>query len=137
MNIVHTEQTFVCKECGNSLRKLPGSIQAIYICEKCGFSAEENMLCPEIKHNNQNPNDKEYLIKQLFTDQFMNKYTQFSSLSEFIDCCQFVKQENYNSICDVINQIPKRKWNAFIRENTCFQTWDQMFEKAVEIYLKM
>ncbi|MDG6229077.1 MAG: hypothetical protein QCH96_03835 [Candidatus Thermoplasmatota archaeon] len=137
MMIVQTEETFACKECGNAMNKLPGSIQSIYICPKCGFSAEEDMLFPKKKENTTNQNDNCYLIKRLFTDQFMLKYTQFANFSEFLGCCKFVKKENIDSICDVIDHIPKRKWNAFIRKNTCFQTWDQMFEKAVELYLKM
>ena len=95
------------------------------------------MLWPKKKEKSTNTNEKGYLIKRLFTDQFMHKYTQFTNISEFFECCEFVKKENIESICDVIDHIPKRKWNAYIRQTTSFQTWDQMFEKAVELYLKM
>ena len=67
----------------------------------------------------------------------MKKYTIFDSFAEFINNCDLFC-ESYEQISqETIAEIPERKINNYVKENTKFETWDQMFEKAVEWYLKM
>ena len=131
------EESFICKECGGTMRKLPGSIHSIYICPICGFSSDEEYLCPQKKEETKGLDEKQFLLKRLFTDQFMKKYTRFPTLSEFLHSCKLTKNEEEDLTYQFVDYLPKRKWDTYIRKNTCFETWNQMFEKAVELYLRL
>ena len=137
MMVSNQKATFVCSECGSPMHRLPGSIQAIYVCPVCGFSVDEENIYQKEPEETDHSHDKQFLIKSLFTDQFMNKYTRFANLSEFFHSCHFVKEEQEEALDHILEIIPRRKLNAYVRKNTRFQTWDEMFEKAVEIYLKL
>jgi len=132
-----TEESFVCKECGGTMHRLPGSVQSIYVCRICGFSSDtDNMVVQKPKDTN-DLHKKQFLMKNLFTDQFMKKYTRFPCLSDFLDACKLVKKGESELNYTLVEYFPKRKWNSYIRDNTCFETWNQMFEKAVEVYLRI
>jgi DNA-directed RNA polymerase subunit M/transcription elongation factor TFIIS len=137
MTATMTEETLVCKECGSSMYRLSGSIESIFVCPGCGFSADVEYREQQDLSQQKGSQEKKVLIKNLFTNQFMKKYTRFPTLSEFLEGCGFVKLEESLLAYQEISKIPKRKWDVYIRKNTCFQTWDQMFEKAVELYLKL
>lgn len=77
------------------------------------------------------------LLNNLFSNQFMKKYTDFKDFTEFIKHCNFSTESIESISKENLSNIPERKINRYIRENTCFMTWNQMFEKAVECYLKM
>ncbi len=132
-----SDETLVCKECGSSMYRLSGSIQSIYVCPGCGFSADDEYKEQQDLSQQKCSQGKQMLIENLFTNQFMKKYTRFPTLSEFLEACGFGKQEQATPAYQEIFKIPKRKWDGYIRKNTCFQTWNQMFEKAVEVYLKL
>lgn len=131
------EETLKCRECGCSMYPLPGSIQSIYVCSKCGFSADDEYCKEQEALSKQCSNDQPVGIKNLLNDQFMKKYTHFPNLGTFIDNCKLLKKEDYLSNFETITNLPKRKWDLYIKINTCFHSWDEMFEKAVGVYLKL
>ena len=125
-----------CPECGNPMYMLKGAINPIYVCSQCGCSADEKTL----ENQNQNQIDnkgKKTILRNLFPDQFMKKYTEFFNFSDFIETCDFFNDSLDNLTKESITNIPERKINRYVRKHTCFSTWNQMFEKAVEWYLRM
>lgn len=62
----------------------------------------------------------------LFTPSFMLKYTSFDSIDEFVESSGFDfqnQEENDESSLD-----------EFVRENTSFDDWHSMQEKAAELW---
>lgn len=131
-----TEETVKCKECGCSMYQLPGSIKSIYVCSKCGFSIDEEEY-HQYEAASKTCSDDKIDIKNLLNDQFMKKYTRFPNLYTFIENCKFLISSPFTSPCEMLANIPKRKLDSYIRKNTSFQTWNEMFEKAVGSYLRL
>lgn len=126
---------FRCPECQKSMYSLKGSLQPIYICSHCGASLDEQTI-KEIQ-TEENNGKKQSLILNLFPKQFMKKYTEFTSFSEFTYECSLFPESMDQLSRETITKIPQRKLDRYVKKHTCFSTWDQMFEKAVECYLKM
>mgnify|MGYP000044063156 CR=1 FL=1 len=122
-----SEKNLVCPSCGGELIQLKDS-RKIYICSNCGKSIElENLLINE-------DSDGGLLIKKLFNQGFMQKYTGFKSLEEFLRNSNLI--EDHNEITyELIEKLPKRSFNRYIRSETKFRSWNEMFSKAVELYL--
>lgn len=75
--------------------------------------------------------DKEFkdLLKRLFTDSFMQKYTRFQSFEGFqYSSAVFV---NWKSEIMVYSE---KNFNAFVNESTDFDSWDEMVKKATDLY---
>ncbi len=134
--LANTEETLKCRECGCSMYQLPGSIQSIYVCSKCGFSIDE-VEFKEYETASHKCSDEQIDIKNLLNNQFMKKYTRFPDLGTFIENCKFFISNRSVSPCEMLSNIPKRKLDLYIKQNTCFQSWNEMFEKAVGVYLKL
>ena len=72
---------------------------------------------------------KEIRLNELFTDDFMRKYTNFNSLNEFFDKSPFgIRNEE-----DFIN-LEQKEFDEWVRTNARFNNWDEMQEKAVQEY---
>ena len=130
------EELLICKECGGQMYSLPGSIRPIFVCPDCGFSTDEEYIQQQ-EAMKQPSEDKPMLIKNLFNDYFMKKYTSFPCLADFMRSCKFFKQLDCEITYEDISCVPKRKLDKYIQKNTVFQTFNQMFEKAVSLYLRM
>ena len=127
-----------CPECGKEMYALKGSMNQIYICSHCGASIDQKTLDLIQNKDEKNQNREERsLLQNLFSKQFMKKYTDFINFREFIKECNLFDVSLEGLSEANIENIPERKINRYVRKHTCFSTWDQMFEKAVEWYLKM
>lgn len=139
MNIEQECETVVqCPKCGKQMYELNGALTPIFVCSCCGESIDQKTLIEKQQQGSSTrKNGKRSLLLNLFPCQFMKKYTCFDSFSEFIDQCDLF-DESFDEISkEKITSLPKRKINRFVKKNTKFETWDKMFEKAVEWYLKM
>ncbi|MDX8362746.1 hypothetical protein [Cytobacillus sp. IB215316] len=59
----------------------------------------------------------------LYTSEFLQQYTRFKNHSEFF--------ESYSSIFpDTFTPLSEQ--NKFMQTNTSFETWDEMYELALE-----
>lgn len=123
------EKTFECQSCKGMLYPLDGSVEQIYVCESCGKSFDYNAL---IDKNNQNKNMPIY---ELFNTEFMRKYTNFECFDEFLKECPIVFDNMTNSFDESIPLKYPRKWNKYVKKHTSFSSWNEMFEKAIEVRL--
>ncbi|MBS3748922.1 MAG: hypothetical protein KGY65_07610 [Candidatus Thermoplasmatota archaeon] len=127
-----------CPECNCPMYTLEGAVNPIYVCSSCGTSVDAET----IEQNRQKSMDienqeKSMLLNNLFSNQFMKKYTEFESFSAFIKQCSFLKESTDRISEENIIDVPERKINLYVQKHTCFTTWDQMFEKALTWYLRM
>ena len=129
LKIQQIRNKLVCPTCGGELFPLKGS-KEIYVCRRCGTSVERDRLI--IKRDD----DGGLLIEKLFNQEFMRKYTGFRTLDEFIRRSNLIT-DHIEITYDTIKSLPKRTFNKYIRSETKFQSWEEMFEKAVELYLGM
>lgn len=128
----------LCPDCKKPMYALKGADHPIFICSYCGASYDKQTLDKKMKQNQNEPNGKDHnLLRNLFSPQFMRKYTNFKSFSEFIKQCDLFNDSIENISKDAIATLPDRKINRYVKKHTRFSTWNQMFEKAVEWYLKM
>ena len=84
---------------------------------------KENLKKVEGKHN--------YTFAELFTEDFMNEYTDFSSINDFFKNSgfDFSSQEAFRNI-DV------QKLDEYISCNSKFSSWEEMLSKASKILLE-
>lgn len=67
---------------------------------------------------------------ELFNDKFMVKYTSFKTLDELFEKSGFKveSQEDFKN-------IPDAEWDIFIKENTKFSSWEEMYSEAATKYV--
>ena len=70
-------------------------------------------------------------FKDLFTPSFMAKHTQFANFSELLICGEF----KVNSLEEFMALLDE-KFDAFVKQTTQFQTWEEMQSAAVAEYVK-
>lgn len=127
-----------CPDCDKPMYALKGALSPIFVCSYCGATIDEKSIRLNQKRiNDSNQEDSVPLLQNLFSGQFMKKYTDFKTFTEFINNCDLFCQSLDELSQEIIAELPERKINRYVREHTRFKTWDQMFEKAVEWYLKM
>lgn len=70
---------------------------------------------------------KEVSFGELFTSEFMRKYTNFSSIDELLDDCGYgdMSKEEFEAQPDI---------DAKISERTKFKSWEEMLDTAAEDY---
>lgn len=83
-----------------------------------------NRLQREIKRITK---EQEVSFEKLFSQSFMARYTKFKSINEMVDESPF-KMENEEDF----KNIPDLEWDNYVKENTSFQNWNEMFSKAGE-----
>ena len=136
--MVDTKQKISCPECGKEMYRLSGSSEPIYVCPKCGNSIDNVYAEPDLfGKDNRKISEKKQLMQKLFPDYFMKKYTDFDTFSDFIHSCSFITCEIKDISNETFEHLPKGKWDRFVKKNTMFSSWDEMFEYAVERYLKL
>ncbi len=135
---IETKQKIECPECGKEMYRLPGSSEPIFVCPKCGNSIDavyDDQNFFETK--DRQIDEKDHLMKRLFPDYFMKKYTKFQTFFEFISKSNLINCDLDDISQATFEKLPKGKWDRFVRDNTSFSCWDEMFDCAVERYLKM
>ena len=66
---------------------------------------------------------------RLFTRAFMKKYTRYSSIDELLEAGGFHAESNKE-----FEAIPEKELNAHIAKTTKFSSWEDMLDKATELY---
>jgi len=68
---------------------------------------------------------KKVTFAELFTSDFMHRYTQFQSLDEMFEKSGFsiTSEEDFK-------KIPDAEWDVFISSHTNFKNWQEMQQKA-------
>lgn len=66
-------------------------------------------------------------VTDLFPARFMERYTDASSFEEFVEQSPFDQD---------FEDIPDGPWDDYVRDNTRFNGWDAMQEKAGNEWLK-
>ncbi len=62
---------------------------------------------------------------ELLPDSFIKRYTTFKTTQEFVDTCEKLLGIDFLSIDENDDEF-----NCFIKEQTSFQNWNQMIDKA-------
>lgn len=64
-------------------------------------------------------------IRDLLTDQFMQKHTRFASVDEWFAQSPFEIQSQKD-----FESIPDAEWDSYVRTSTAFASWQDMLQKA-------
>jgi DNA-directed RNA polymerase subunit M/transcription elongation factor TFIIS len=132
------ESEIRCPECDRPMYALKGALNPIFVCSNCGASIDEKTLFEKRgKSANQPEEQKKSLMENLFPQQFMRKYTCFETFSDFIYHCDLFNESLEEISKEKMAELPEKKINRYVKKHTSFSTWNQMFEKALEWYLKM
>ena len=69
-------------------------------------------------------------FKELFSQEFLRKYTNFSSLDDMFKKSGFTvnSQEDFKN-------IPDEAWDKFISDNSHFKSWKKMFDAAMKEWI--
>lgn len=69
--------------------------------------------------------EKEWTFSELFTPEFMSKHTKYASIEDFLknSPANIVTQEEFD-------KRDKEKFDAFIKENTDFNNWEEFKQAA-------
>jgi hypothetical protein len=127
------EKKKTCKECNGTLYKLEESVIDTYVCSKCGKTYDLD----EEKDQKVLRNISKIPMYKLFPDPFMRKYTSFDNFGDFLSRCKFLKDDIFADQLSVIEDVNHRKLNGYVKKNTNFTSWDEMFEKAIDWYFHM
>lgn len=75
--------------------------------------------------------EKEWSFTEIFTPEFMKKYTNYNSIEEFLSDspADFKTQEAFNN-------RDKEKFDAFVKENTEFEDWEEFKQAAGNLLAK-
>ncbi|MDK7952181.1 hypothetical protein [Lactobacillus paragasseri] len=65
---------------------------------------------------------------KLFNPSFMNKYTDLSSIKEFLDILGVHNQEE-------LNNLPKSQLDTYTSQHTRFTSWHEMLQTATKEYV--
>ena len=125
------EKKLICQSCRGLLYPLEESIENLYVCESCGKTFEHNELIDKNLHNNASKAP----IYTLFNDRFMQKYTNFDSFIDFVEDCPLEIKNYQGTFGENIVLKNPRKWDRFVKTHTIFTSWNEMFDKAIEIHL--
>ena len=75
----------------------------------------------------QNP-QKEVSYQEIFSNSFMQKYTQFANFNFFM---KGLKIDNFSKI----EKLKSDTLNDFVQKNSHFKTWEEMQQAAVNDYM--
>ena len=125
-----------CPDCGNKMYQLSDSSTSTYVCPECGRSVDAEYVRSDC---NQSPDssDGKISIDKLFNNAFMKKYTNYDNLTDFILNSGLVPKDILVVTHDIFENIPYEEFNEYIRSNTIFDSWNDMFDKATSRYLKV
>lgn len=92
----------------------------------------------KIKNNLEKMNEFEHgediPIEEIFTPEFMKRYTKSRDFEEILLESGFVNCENpFNQ--EIFEAIPDEEWDEYISKNTSYSTWEDILKKASEDYI--
>jgi hypothetical protein len=138
------ERSLYCPTCEIEMHRLPGSLTSIYICNKCGCSIEpeetfENITNVDPIENkfSENITEGEKCLEKLLTPKFMKKYTNYDNFDDFIFASKLLPKNATSFSYEIFKTIPITKLDNFVRANSVFDTWDEMFDSATGRYLRI
>jgi hypothetical protein len=70
-------------------------------------------------------------LSDVLTPEFVRRSSRFNSLQELLESSGF----NINSQAD-LEAVPKEQWDAFIRANTNYRSWEAMLQAGGQILVK-
>ena len=138
------EKAYVCPECEGKMYLLPGSLTSIYVCRNCGCSADSNsndIRNGEIRDKLAEETNSESLqkgkncISSIFPNGFMKKYTKYDNIIDFLNAGKLLPENTQQITFDIFKKIQGFKLDHYIKSNTVFNNWDEMFDKAAGRYL--
>ncbi len=72
-------------------------------------------------------NLKEIQFTHYFSNDFMEKYTQFFCIEEFLESLGVTSKSS-------LSTLPSANWEQQVKSATIFSSWDEMLNKAGEEY---
>ena len=138
------EKKFFCPTCEIEMYRLPGSLTSIFICNKCGCSIEPEEIFENFKNENlienqfsENICTGKKCLKKLLTPRFMKKYTNYDNFDDFIIDSNLLPKNISLFTYEIFKTIPITKLDNFVKANSVFNTWDEMFDSATGRYLRI
>jgi ribosomal protein L37AE/L43A len=135
---------YICPECEGKMYLLPGSMTSIYVCRECGYSADTNsydLKNGEIKKKIAEESENECLqkgkncISNIFPHAFMKKHTKFENIVDFLNAGGFLPKHVELITFEIFKRIRGYKLDQYVKKNTNFNNWDEMFDSATGRYL--
>jgi len=139
-----TEKPILCADCKGKMYRLPESKNNTYVCEQCGHCIELPEETPLSDADvildakgNENIDEGHRSIERLFNSNFMRKYTKYDTFTDFIKECHLLPDGVVTVTYEIFKEVPKEEFDEFVRQNTVFTCWDEMFDRASGRFLKM
>jgi DNA-directed RNA polymerase subunit RPC12/RpoP len=128
-----------CPDCGKKMYQLSDSLTSTYVCPECGRSVDAEYVRSDCNQSPDGPDSSggEISIDKLFNNAFMKKYTDYDNLTDFIINSELVPKDTLVITYEIFENIPREEFNEYIRSNTLFGSWNDMFDKATSRYLKV
>ena len=124
--------------------KLDDARVLTYVCAECGGTFDSEYEKSNHKGCNSNYNkfsrdDKDNMeyIFYIFNRNFMEKYTKYDNLRDFMAAGRLLPRNMDCLSYEIFKKISKLKLDRYVKRNTIFGSWDEMFEKASSRYLKL
>ena len=125
-----------CPDCGKEMYQLSDSSTSTYVCPECGHSIDADYVHSDCDQSPGSSGGK-ISIDKLFNNAFMEKYTNYSNLTDFIINSELVPKNILVVTHEIFENIPCEEFDEYIRSNTIFESWNDMFDKATSRYLKV
>jgi hypothetical protein len=93
------------------------------------FEIEDDGLMEFLTKGSKLEGDIEVEIEEIFTSEFMSKYTSYSSFQYFLEGLGFEDVDTF------INSIDRDKLDEFVKNHTSFNNYEEMEDKALEEYV--
>ena len=125
-----------CPDCGKEMYQLSDSSTSTYVCPECGRSVDAEYVHSDCNQYPDSSNGN-ISIDKLFNNAFMEKYTNYSNLTDFIINSELVPKDTLVVTHEIFENIPCEEFDEYIRSNTVFDSWSDMFDKATSKFLKV
>ena len=145
MNVIsmpEREKKKSCPDCLGEMYRLNETRVEIWICKECGSSIEpeDKKTCfdeEETGEMEENVKSGQECLNKMFNKFFMKKYTCFESFVDFIVASGLLPKNTEIITYDVFKKINMKKLDDYVRKNTDFNSWNEMFDLATGKYLRI
>lgn len=93
-----------------------------------GLGALEKRLDDMAEKAKKLDGDNQVDFDKLFNANFMNKYTDLSSIKDFLDILDAHNQEEFEN-------LPKSQLDTQVKQHTRFGSWSEMLQTATKEYV--